>query len=596
MDVNNDQARWLKRFAARPGLEWGLELLGLAVICGVAFWWTLGSIGLIDETEPLFAEAARQMNVTGDWITPYFNGQTRFDKPPLIYWLMAIAYQLIGVNEWAVRLPSALSATVLVVLVFYTLKRFGSPSLRSRQPDLAQQRRTAWIGAMLTALNLPTVLVARFGAADMLLSCCLGAALLSFFWAYTQASPAQSRYYLAFYFFSALAVLAKGPVGMVLPVLIIISFLVYVGQLRTVLREMHLLLGSCIFLITAVPWYILVIQANGQAFIQSFFKYHNFDRFTQVVNNHFAPWYFYFLVIPLGFFICSFYLPLAMIRLQFWQRRLWQRQSRGDHLGIFALIWLIVVFLFFTIARTKLFHYILPLTPAVAILVASLWSEQLNQRFVNRSIHLANLINVSFSLILSGVILYSLNWLRLIRDPAMPNLAQVIQRSGAIGWGAGIWYGAALLGLGLILYRQGRWVWVVNLAGFVLFILLSLLPAAHWIDADRQLPLRQLAATIVQLRQPDDAVVMVGPSKPSLVFYTQQPVRYWTNPEEVKPWMQTLRKQHSEIKRLLVVGYPTKIQDIQLQPDQYQLLQQSGAYQLIQVVLQSHDPIRVSSN
>ncbi|MFP4575239.1 MAG: ArnT family glycosyltransferase, partial [Coleofasciculus sp.] len=101
------------------------SVLGLAAICWVAFLWHLGSTGLVDETEPLFAEAARQMTVTGDWITPYFNGETRFDKPPLVYWLMAIGYHLIGVNEWAVRLPSAMSAIALTVLGFYTLRYFG---------------------------------------------------------------------------------------------------------------------------------------------------------------------------------------------------------------------------------------------------------------------------------------------------------------------------------------------------------------------------------------------------------------------------------------------------------------------------------------
>ena len=100
-----------------------LSILWLFAIAWVGFLWNLGNIGLVDETEPLFAEAARQMTVTGDWITPYFNGETRFDKPPLIYWLMAVAYRTLGVNEWAVRLPSALCAIGLTCLGFYTLTR-----------------------------------------------------------------------------------------------------------------------------------------------------------------------------------------------------------------------------------------------------------------------------------------------------------------------------------------------------------------------------------------------------------------------------------------------------------------------------------------
>lgn len=84
-----------------------MAILWLLLLGWLAFFWNLGKNGLLDETEPLFVEASRQMTVTGDWITPYFNGVTRFDKPPLIYWSQAIAFQIFGVNEWAARLPSA---------------------------------------------------------------------------------------------------------------------------------------------------------------------------------------------------------------------------------------------------------------------------------------------------------------------------------------------------------------------------------------------------------------------------------------------------------------------------------------------------------
>ncbi len=117
-----------------------LSLLWLCAIAWVGFLWNLGNIGLVDETEPLFAEAARQMTVTGDWITPYFNGETRFDKPPLIYWLMAVAYRAIGVNEWAVRLPSALCAIALTCLGFYTLSKSEESSATDSVTDLTDVR------------------------------------------------------------------------------------------------------------------------------------------------------------------------------------------------------------------------------------------------------------------------------------------------------------------------------------------------------------------------------------------------------------------------------------------------------------------------
>ncbi len=118
-------ASWWQSWHKYPRSCWLFSWVWLLVVSWFAFLWHLGSTGLVDETEPLFAEAARQMTVTGDWITPYYNGETRFDKPPLIYWLIAIAYKLIGVNEWAVRLPSAIAAIALVVFGFYTLRYFG---------------------------------------------------------------------------------------------------------------------------------------------------------------------------------------------------------------------------------------------------------------------------------------------------------------------------------------------------------------------------------------------------------------------------------------------------------------------------------------
>ncbi|NET56992.1 MAG: glycosyltransferase family 39 protein [Symploca sp. SIO2E6] len=405
---------WWLSLEKQPTLMWSLSLLWLLLIGWLIFLWNLGSTGLIDETEPLFAEAARQMTVTGDWITPYFNGETRFDKPPLIYWLMAIGYKLIGVNEWAVRLPSALAAIALMIFGFYTLRYYGvsSPAARQtrrrgdaetrRRGDTETRRReilqrqlwlTAGMGSAMIALNPQTIIWARIGVSDMLLSSCMGTALLAFFLGYAQkeqqttpkthppTSPSphppipSSNWYLAFYFLIALAILAKGPVGIVLPGIIIGSFLLYLGKLREVLREMQIVRGILIIFALTLPWYGLVIAANGKAYIDSFFGYHNIQRFTEVVNGHSAPWYFYFLVVFVGFIPWSVYLPIAIARLRFWQRQRWQSSPRSTHLGLFALFWFAGIFGFFTIAVTKLPSYVLPLIPAAAIMVALLWSD-----------------------------------------------------------------------------------------------------------------------------------------------------------------------------------------------------------------------------
>ncbi|MER3589932.1 MAG: glycosyltransferase, partial [Mastigocladus sp. ERB_26_1] len=171
----------LTRFGKRPAFVIALSALWLILVGGIAFFWHLGSIGLIDETEPLFAEASRQMYVTGDWITPFFNGKTRFDKPALIYWCQAIAYSIFGVNEWAVRLPSAIAAMAVIGLAFYTV---------AKQDALEQVFRpsrrwlTAGIVAAVMALNPEMIVWGRTGVSDMLLTGCIGSALLCFFLGY----------------------------------------------------------------------------------------------------------------------------------------------------------------------------------------------------------------------------------------------------------------------------------------------------------------------------------------------------------------------------------------------------------------------------
>ncbi|MEM9447452.1 MAG: glycosyltransferase family 39 protein [Cyanobacteria bacterium P01_E01_bin.6] len=583
----------IARFMA---VAWVLLLGWIAVV------WKLGAVGLVDETEPLFAEAARQMTVTGDWLTPYFNGETRFDKPPLIYWLMAIAYQTFGVNEFAARLPSALATIALTALAFYTLKQFGgaisaqAPSIESGRLATKntlssvsnhQRRLAAYIGAGAIALNLQTIVWGRTGVSDMLLTGCMGTALLAFFCGYAQPHHPrrQAAWYLSFYVLSALAVLAKGPVGIVLPGLIIIVFVLYTGTLWRVFREMQLLLGSLIFFGITLPWYILIVQVHGQSYIANFFGYHNVERFTSVVNNHSAPWYFYFIVVLLGFIPWSIHLPMAIARTHFWRRTDWQQQPRSAQLALFALIWFVVIFGFFSISVTKLPSYTIPLLPASGLLVALLWSEHLARPIPERGFIISNIINAGFMLLLAWAVVYSVNWLG--DDPAMPDLPRVIAESRVLWLGGAIWLTMAIANLVLLWRRQSPWTWVCQLVGVSAFLLMTVLPALGYVDDLRQQPLRQLAQTIVQTQQPGEDVIMVGFKKPSVVFYSQLPVTYMYAPKEA---IAHIRQQHQtatrgEITSALVLGEKELLDRLSLAPHRHEVIQEDGVYRLLRFSL-----------
>src|ERR687885_3019889 len=543
--------RGLKTWERHPASAWVLSIGWILLISFVAFFWNLGNTGLLDETEPLFVEASRQMTVTGDWITPYFNGVTRFDKPPLIYWCQAIAFLTFGVNEFAARLPSALAGLALTGFCFYTLRYFGTP-IESWKPGTAeifnsnsQSQWQSWLvaslGAAMVALNPLTLFFGRTGYSDMLLSLCFGGALLAFFLAYAQPErrKVQERWYLAFYVLSALAVLTKGPVGIVLPGLIIAAFLLYVGRLREVLGEMRLVRGGLIFLAIALPWFILVTWRNGEAYIDSFFGYHNFERFTSVVNQHQGPWYFQILVMLIGFTPWSIALPAAIAKTKVFHRQNWQQLPRQTHLGIFALFWFLIILSFFTISATKYFSYTLPLMPAAAILVALWWSTQIAQGQIFHQFHwtlkLTSFVSILLFVVLAWGCFYSPNWLG--NDSSMPNLGLRISQANLFEIGAATWGVSAIAGTVLLLRRQSHLLGFVSFLGFVAFLMFVIMPASAIIDTERQLPLRQIAESVVKVETPGEEVMMIANSfeKPSLVFYTKRPVTFLLRPSEAVP-------------------------------------------------------------
>lgn len=552
--------------SSRSSARW-VAIITVVLTIFIAFFWRLGAIGLVDETEPLFAEAARQMYATGDWITPYFNGATRFDKPPLVYWGMALGFHIFGVGEWGVRLPSALAAAGLTGFSFYTIQRFGYPHGQQTAdvPDKKQAfTLAAVVGAIATALHPQTIVWARTGVSDMLLSGCIGAALLCFFWGYV-STP---RWYYGFYLFMGLAVLDKGPVGIVIPGLIVTVFAAYTGQIRTLLKEIKLLQGSLLTLLLTVPWFVAIIAIHGQTYIDSFFGYHNYERFTEVVNGHAAPWYFYFAVVAVGFLPWSPGLPFAMVRLRPWALGYWRRQPREKQLGVFALIWFLVIFCFFTAAVTKLPSYVLPLMPAAAIMVGLMWAGPRQ-----RGMWISAVLSVVFCAILAVASYLTPNWLG--GDPVMPNFPELVRDSQVMLYGAFVWGAATLAGLGLLLVRQVRWVWTISFVAFLAFTLVSILPVAAIADSQRQLPLRQLAETIKTEQQPGETLAMVGFMKPSLVFYTQQPVVYVYNPDS---------ERLQATGQALVVGHPDEIATAIGMSQSGKILQTAEAYQLARLV------------
>lgn len=497
------------------------RLLVLVALLGLAlFVWHLGSTGLVDETPPLFAAAARAMAETGDWLTPRVNGLPRYDKPPLVYWLMGLGYLLPGqalwnpLGTWAARLPSALSSVAVMLLLAGTLLRWPQPGALQVAPTPRQQACTALAAALAFGLSPLVLLWSRIAVSDALFSGTLAAALLLFWRGYA----AGSRRPWAAWLVLGLAVLAKGPVAVVLAALTLALFAWRQGDLAALWRCLRPWPGLLLTAAVALPWYGLELLVEGRPFFDSFFGYHNLQRFTAVVNHHLQPWWFFGPVLVVASLPFT---PLLLAGLLQALRQPRGARAAGQSLPLFAACWLLAVLLFFTAAATKLPSYWLPATPAAGVLIA--WAAQQLPR--PRAWRLATLALVA---LLCAGLAASPAWIPLIQEPELPGLPAELLASGLVLRAAACF--ALALGLGLLLWwRPGRWgaAWLpAQQLALVLFAVTALQPLVALGDRQRQLPVRRIAAAVVAQRRSAEPLAMVGILKPSLHYYSRQVVLF----------------------------------------------------------------------
>jgi 4-amino-4-deoxy-L-arabinose transferase-like glycosyltransferase len=495
-----------------------LPLLAAVALIGLAlFVWRLGSTGLVDETPPLFAAAARAMAETGDWLTPRVNGLPRYDKPPLVYWLMGLLYLLPAqglwnpLGTWASGLPSALSSLALMLLLSDTLLRW---------PLAERPRRlTALAAALAFALSPLVLLWSRIAVSDSLFSALLAAALL-LFW---RCHAAGGRRWWHPWLVLGLAVLAKGPVAVVLAGFALLLYGWHQGAARSLLARLRPWPGLLLTALVALPWYGLELLVEGRPFWDSFFGYHNLQRFTGVVNNHLQPWWFFLPVLVVASLPFT---PLLLAGLAAALRRPPGRLPEAQSLPQFAACWLLAVLLFFTLAATKLPSYWIPATPAAGLLIA--WAGTDPALLRGRS---GRGWRVAVALVLgllTAGLAASPRWIPLIRDPELPTLPAELLASGDVLRAAACLGLALALALSLGWGRAGLrpfWLPAQQLA-LVLFVLTALLPMVELGDRVRQLPVRRVAADVVARRRPGEPLAMVGILKPSLHYHTRQVVIY----------------------------------------------------------------------
>ncbi|MFY9555627.1 MAG: glycosyltransferase family 39 protein [Blastocatellia bacterium] len=327
------------------------ELIAILAASAFAFFFGLGVLGFLGPDEPRYAEVAREMFASGDFVSTRLCGCLWFEKPVLLYWMSTAGYSLFGVNEFAARLPSAVVALLTVGILFFALQRLGLRSI-------------ALAASLVLATSGIFIAYARVATPDMILTGTVTAALLSGLLSTTTSGRARSIYWAALFFFMGLAVLAKGLVGLVLVLTILGIHLSLIGRLSS-MRLRDWLIGFIVFLVVAGTWYVPVTMRHGWAFIEEFFIRHHFERYTSNEFGHPQPVYFFPLVALAGSAPWTFFLVPAAARL----RSLKPRSGDRDSLRTLAWIWVAVPLLFFSLSESKLPGYVLPVFPALAVII-----------------------------------------------------------------------------------------------------------------------------------------------------------------------------------------------------------------------------------
>lgn len=490
--LNKTEGRWLR------------DLLLLSLVLGCLFLWGLGSAPLIDPDEGRYAEIPREMLERGNLITPTLNYVKYFEKPPLLYWVNAASMALFGQNEFAARLPSALSGLLTVLLTYVAGRRL-------------YDRRTGLLAAVVLGGCAGFLIQSRIILTDMLLTLCLATALFAFILATRERGMAQRLLFYLFFAACGLAILTKGLIGIVLPGGIIFWYLLLSRQWG-LLRSIPWLSGCAVLALVTTPWFLLVSRDNPE-FPHFFFIREHFQRFTSTIHKRSQPFWFFLPMLLLTMLPWSFLLPGGI-------RQAIQERQRRNGLSLYLLVWPLVILLFFSLSSSKLIPYILPIFPPLALIIAHRLSEHWHQRRRSFSWSIGALGSI---LTTAGILIACL--------PLLESLAPLLAASGRTGRQFGeLIYGTppvinmqtlaaigamlALPGVALLLALRSRSTAVLLsvLVGLSLMLELAL-PYLHTRYTARQLTHRDLAQALVSHAAPQTLLAQSGPRQ-GLNFYS----------------------------------------------------------------------------
>ena len=332
-----------------------LKCVGILFIFYLVFIHLLGTYPLLDTDETRYADIARNMYRSKDYITMYLDGVIFWDKPPLYFWIECLSYKISGViNEWSVRLPIVLCALTQIIALYFSLKKFVTK-------DIALK------AILILGTSFEFIVFSRVAILDMVLMTFITLSILAGFGTYYVEEKNKKYCWWAFYIFSSFAVLAKGIPGFVVPFGTMFFIGLYKRNIKEFFKPEYFCVGCFLYLLICLPWHIIMYHIHGYKFIDEYIILHHFKRFigsSEVDRSE--PLLYYIPVFLVGFipwtasFLCSI-------------KKIWQ--NRSNDFVMMNIIGFVFTFVFFTLSKTKLVTYILPMYFFSAILLAFIWSD-----------------------------------------------------------------------------------------------------------------------------------------------------------------------------------------------------------------------------
>ena len=470
--------------------------LPLLLLAALTFFAGLGRGAITDSDEGFYAESSREMVASGDWVTPHYNYEPRFQKPILYYWLTSATYLVTGAGEFGARFWAAMAGVGLVLVTAAAGRRWYDET-------------TGLLAGAIVATNFGYFSIGRMALPDLPLTFCITLAI----WAALVSTLEQERSPRKFVVLAALGLglgfLMKGPVGLIIPAIVIVPVLML--ERRSIgLNPADIVLGFLIMIAVAMPWYLLMWSRHGNDYLQSFFVGDNLERFATSRFNDPRPWWFYLPVVAGGLLPWT---PLALVWLGPITQLLRGRRGVGT-IDLRLLMWALLPLIFYSISVGKQPRYVLPVLPPLALLLASSIVERTQEwRGLDgaRSMPRRALPVVAGSL-MSGAFFVALGILLYRAQPLLINVQSIYTSIAASA--------IAVMGaMVIVVAMSGSWrsaPVVIALAAAVT------LPAVQYgaLSSGGDDTVRQMAKLVQQNRQADGEVGTIGVFVRNLVFYS----------------------------------------------------------------------------